>query len=144
MKGFAVSLTIPVLWGDMDALRHVNNTRYFTWFEAARIAYFDHLRGGHPATLAEMGPILASTKCDYLRPVVYPGSVEVGARVAEVGNSSLRMEYLVVRADAPDEPCARGTSVVVLVRYATLEKVKVSDEMRAAIAALGDGTEAAP
>jgi acyl-CoA thioester hydrolase len=171
MKGFPVSLTIPVLWGDMDALRHVNNTRYFTWFEAVRIAYFDRLRGAHappaaaddgasagqarrisqapvddgasaaPARLrtGEVGPILASTKCDYLRPVVYPGTVEVGARVAEVGNSSMRMDYLVVRTDAPDEPCARGTSVVVLVRYATLEKVRVSDEMRAAITTLEDG-----
>jgi acyl-CoA thioester hydrolase len=143
MKGFAVSLTIPVLWGDMDALRHVNNARYFAWFETVRIAYFERLRGGPaPTALSDFGPILASTKCDYLRPVVYPGTVDVGARVAEVGNSSVRMDYLVVRSDAPDEPCARGTSVVVLVRYATLEKVKVPDEMRAAITALEDGAAA--
>ena len=147
MKSFAVHLELPVLWGDMDALRHVNNARYFAWFESVRIAYFDRLRaafpgGAHaPAGLAEVGPILASTKCDYLRPVTYPGKVLVGARVAEVGNSSVRMDYAVARADAPDEPCAKGTSVVVLVRYATLEKVRVPDELRAAIAALEGGRE---
>ena len=140
MKGFAVTLEIPLLWGDMDSLRHVNNARYFTWFESVRIAYFDRLRGSLPGAgneagaLGEVGPILASTSCDYLRPVVYPGRVAVGARVIEIGNSSLRMEYAVARTDSPADVCARGSSVVVLVRYATMEKVRVSDEVRAEIA----------
>jgi len=139
MKGFAMVVELPILWGDMDALRHVNNTRYFAWFEAARIAYFDRLQaapGGAGAGLGEVGPILASTSCDYLRPVVYPGAVRIGARVTEIGTSSLRMEYAVCRADTPEDLCARGTSVIVLVRYATLEKVRVPDEVRAAIAGL--------
>lgn len=136
MKGFAMVLELPVLWGDMDALRHVNNARYFAWFEAARIAYFDRMRTSpQTAGLGEVGPILASTSCDYLRPVIYPAAVHVGVRVTEIGNSSLRMEYAVTR-DEGEEVCARGTSVVVLVRYATLEKVRVPDDLRAAIAAL--------
>jgi acyl-CoA thioester hydrolase len=135
MKGFAVSLELPVLWGDMDALHHVNNARYFAWFEAVRIVYLDRLREGLPGD-GSVGPILASTSCDYLRPVVYPGTISVGARVTEIGSSSIRMEYAVCRTDAPAEVCARGTSVAVLVRYATLEKVRVPDEMRAAITAL--------
>jgi acyl-CoA thioester hydrolase len=141
MQGFPVTLDLPVQWGEMDALRHVNNARFFTWFESARIAYFDRLRGALPGSgatvgLGEVGPILASTSCDFLRPVTYPATVLVGARVSELGNSSLRMEYAVERIDAPGEPCAKGTSVVVLVRYATLEKVRVPDSVRAAIAAL--------
>jgi acyl-CoA thioester hydrolase len=142
MKGFAVTLELPVLWGDMDALRHVNNARYFTWFEAARIAYLDRIRGsfgGPGAGLGDVGPVLASTSCDYLRPVRYPSTVLVGVRVAEVGNSSMRMDYEVARSDAPLDACARATSVVVLVRYATMEKVPVPDEVRAAIAALEKG-----
>jgi acyl-CoA thioester hydrolase len=147
MKGYALTLDLPVLWGDMDSLRHVNNARYFAWFETARIAYLDRVRVAFPGAGAEatgfgeVGPILASTSCDYLRPVIYPGTVRVGARVSEIGNSSLRMEYEVTRTDAPTELCARGTSVVVLVRYATLAKVRVPDEVRAAIAALEKGAE---
>jgi acyl-CoA thioester hydrolase len=145
MTGSPVTLELPILWGDMDALRHVNNTRYFAWFEAARIAYFDRLRAAvegpsAPAGLGEIGPILASTSCDYLRPVTYPGNVVVGVKVIEIGRSSLRMEYALTRATAPDEPCARGTSVVVLVRYATMEKVRVPDAVRAAINALEKAT----
>ena len=141
MLGFPVTLELPVQWGEMDALRHVNNARYFTWYESARIAYFDRLRLAIPGSgptvgFGEVGPILASSSCDFLRPVTYPGVVRVGARVSEIGNSSLRMEYAVERTDAPEDPCARGSSVIVLVRYATLEKVRVPDEMRAAIKAL--------
>ena len=115
------------------------NARYFTWFESARIAYVQRIGAG-VGVGGEIGPILASVTCDYLRPVTFPATVRVGARVSEVGNSSLRMEYGVERVDAPDEPSARGTSVIVLVRYATLEKVRVPDEARAAIAALEKGS----
>jgi acyl-CoA thioester hydrolase len=139
MKGFAVTLELPVLWSDMDALRHVNNARYFNWFEAARIAYFERIKGAFGAAAAgasDVGPILATTNCDYLRPVTYPGTVAIGVRVSEIGTSSIRMEYQLERSDRPGDVCARGTSVVVLVRYATLEKVRVPDDVRAAIAAL--------
>jgi acyl-CoA thioester hydrolase len=142
MKGFAVTLELPVLWGDMDALRHVNNTRYFAWFEAARIAYFDRIRGAFgsaPSGLGDVGPILATTSCDYLRPITYPANVIVGVRVGEIGNSSVRMEYELVRADTPADVCARGASVIVLVRYATLEKVRVPEDVRAAINAIEEG-----
>ncbi len=141
MQGFPVTLELPVQWGELDALRHVNNARFFTWFESARIAYFDRMRASIPGAgatvgLGEIGPILASTSCDFLRPVTYPAVVRVGARVSELGNSSMRMEYAVERTDVPDDLCAKGTSVVVLVRYSTLQKVRVPDEMRAAIDAL--------
>ncbi len=139
METFPVLLSLPVLWGDMDALQHVNNARYFTWFESARLAYFGKLGPVGP----DVGPILASTSCDFLRPVVYPADIVVGARVVEVGNSSLRMEYAVSRSDATDELCAKGSSVIVLVRYATMEKVRVPDEARARIAALEGWTKGA-
>jgi acyl-CoA thioester hydrolase len=141
MQGYPVTLELPVQWGEMDALRHVNNARFFTWFESARIAYFDRLKSAMPGAgatvgLGEIGPILASTSCDFLRPITYPAIVRVGARVSELGNSSMRMEYAVERTDAPEDLCAKGTSVVVLVRYTTLQKVRVPDEMRAAIDAM--------
>jgi acyl-CoA thioester hydrolase len=141
MQGYSVTLELPVQWGEMDALRHVNNARFFSWFESARIAYFERLRAALPGAgttigIGDVGPILASTSCDFLRPVAFPAVVRVGARVTELGNSSLRMEYAVERTDTPDDLCAKGTSVVVLVRYATLQKVRVPDEMRAAIEAM--------
>lgn len=135
MKSFPVTVRLSVQWGDMDALGHVNNARYFTWFESARIAYFQKvgILSDKPSSL---GPILRRTECDFLRPVKFPAELVVGARVTDVRNTSFIMEYAVGSVDTPDEHFARGTGVVVLVNYESGEKVNVPEEVRERIRAL--------
>jgi acyl-CoA thioester hydrolase len=133
-----VSVSIPVQWGDMDALRHVNNARFFSWFESARIALFRRI-GVSTDGSSDVGPILATTTCDFLAPVVFPATVQIGVRVARVGETSIGMEYEVTDAGATGGTAtvyARGTSVAVLVDYRSMQKVRVPDAVRAAIAAL--------
>ena len=132
MDGYPVELEIPVAWGDLDAFGHVNNTVYFRWFESARMAFFERI-GISPNRPEKVGPIMATTSCDYLVPVEYPATVVVGARVQRIGNTSLVMEN---EATLEGTLVARGTTVIVLIDYRTGEKVPVPDEMRAAIAAL--------
>jgi acyl-CoA thioester hydrolase len=133
--GWPVVLRFPLHWGEMDALGHVNNTCYLRWFESARIETFR--RVGRIAVNAPrgLGPILATTTCDYLRPIVWPAEIVVGARVTKVGTTSVTMAYAVWRADEP-APCARGTSVIVLVDYGTGAKVPVPDDLRERLSAL--------
>jgi acyl-CoA thioester hydrolase len=139
---FPVVVTFPVQWGEMDALGHVNNARFFAWFESARIALF-HRVGVLADRPRDVGPILATTSCDFIRPVQYPCTVSVGARVAAVGRTSLTMEYAVWPEGQPAEPCARGTSVAVLVDYGTMQKVPVPAEVRARIDALASSAGSA-
>jgi acyl-CoA thioester hydrolase len=67
---------IPMRWGDMDAMGHVNNTVYFRYMEQARIAWFDRLmpergaRGG-------LGIVVVSSACNFRKPLAYPGTVEM-------------------------------------------------------------------
>ncbi len=135
MLDYPVQVRFPIHWGEMDAFGHVNNTRYFVWFETARIATFEQIGIAADANLA-IGPILASTSCDFLIPLRYPGEVVVGARVPRIGNTSFVMEYAVALADAPERLCARGSGVVVMVDYRTGAKVRVPDAIREGIAAL--------
>lgn len=133
MNTYPVTLEVPVAWGDLDAFGHVNNTVYFRWFESARMAYFE--RVGLPVDRPEaVGPILATTTCNFLAPVRYPATLAVSARVPRVGNSSFTMEYEVTEGE---RPVARGSGVLVLVDYSRGDKVPVPDDVRAAIAALG-------
>lgn len=136
MEGFAVVVRFPVLWGDMDSLGHVNNARYFTWFESARIEYLRAL-GLETEGAPEYGPILAHTSCDFLAPVTWPAEVEVGARAPRIGNTSFEMEYRAALLSAPDEAVARGKGIVVMFNYTTGEKAALSDELRARIEELG-------
>jgi acyl-CoA thioester hydrolase len=129
---FPLTVSIVVQWSEMDALGHVNNARFFTWFESARIALFERI-GVATSGPSATGPILATTTRDFLRAVVYPATVRVGVRVAKVGETSITMEYEVAD-DA--HVYARGSSVAVLVDYGTMAKVRVPDDVRAAIAAL--------
>lgn len=128
---FPLSVRVPVLWGDMDALGHVNNAKYFTWFEQARVTYFR--RVGLLADPHDVGPVLATTRCDFKKPILWPGDVEIGVRTAKVGNSSIAMEYAAWPVGRGSDVHATGVSTVVVVRFATMEKVRVPDEVRARI-----------
>jgi acyl-CoA thioester hydrolase len=130
---FPVSVTIAVQWGDMDAFGHVNNTRYLAWFESARIAMFQRLGVATGNTGHAVGPILATTTCDFVVPVVWPATVVVGTRVAKVGESSVTQEYEIRDADASDKLYAKGSSVIVMFDYGAGKKVRVPDDVRAAI-----------
>jgi acyl-CoA thioester hydrolase len=132
MGRWITEVTLEVTWGEMDALAHVNNVRYIAWAETARIALFRQLG---MATLPEdpVGPILARIECDYLEPVEYPARVTVGIRAERVGNSSIVLEHEIWHAGAPERMVARGKAVVVLINYATQEKIRVPDEIRAAL-----------
>jgi acyl-CoA thioester hydrolase len=132
MAGWTLEISLDVAWGEMDALGHVNNIRYIAWAETARIALFEKLgmstRPGDP-----VGPILARIENDYLEPVEYPARVTVGIRTERVGNSSITLAHEIWREGAPGKVVARGRAVVVLLDYATMEKVRVPDAVRSAL-----------
>jgi len=131
---FPITIEFDIHWGDMDAFGHVNNARYLTWFESARSTYFRRigLRLDRPSS---PGPILAHIGCDYLSPIVYPARLVCGARVPKIGNTSFAMDYALWRVDEASKPCARGESVIVLFDYQTMTKVRIGDELRAAMQA---------
>jgi acyl-CoA thioester hydrolase len=136
MNDFPVTVRFPIQWSDMDAFGHVNNARYFTWFEAARIAYMVRIGLVSPEMRRPegegVGPIVAATNAEYLRPVVYPAELVVGARVTRIGTTSFTMEFAVEDANS-GVLYARGGAVMVTLRYADHQKVAVPAQVRAAI-----------
>lgn len=134
LASYPVVLEIPVAWGDMDAYAHVNNTVYFRWFESARIAYFDRVGFRDTAAHGGVGPILASTQCRFRRPVEYPDTVRVGARVTAVSGDRFTMEYRI--ANGAGDVVAEGSGIVVAYDYDALRKAALPAVIRAAIADL--------
>ncbi|MFN7132725.1 MAG: acyl-CoA thioesterase [Myxococcales bacterium] len=135
---FRFEIDVPVRWGDMDALGHVNNTVYFTYFEMVRIAYFDRIGAFSRYASDGLGPILASTHCDFLLPVKYPATLKAAVRVARVGQTSFAMEYL-LRDAASGAAVAKGTAVNVFYDYRAEKKIPVPDFIRRAIGEVEGG-----
>jgi len=135
LAGFPVVTTIPVVWGDQDAFGHVNNLVYLRWCESVRVEYLVRAGVWVPLPPRGVGPILASIHCDYKRPLNYPDTVHVGARVTRIGNSSMRMEHVVV-SHKHDEVAAVVDSTLVMLDYSIGRAAPVSAEIRASIAGI--------
>ena len=93
---YPVSLEMPVVWGDMDALQHVNNTVYFRYFETVRIEYLQRIVMMVLLASGKMMPVVAETSARYRRPVTFPDTLQVEARVSEVGEYGFSMSYQII------------------------------------------------
>lgn len=125
-----VSVELPVLWGHMDALGHVNNTVYLRFFEEARIVLFDRVDLRAVRRETRIGPILASTSVRFLRPLLHPDTVVIETGVRSVGQTSFVLAYQITSRRS-GVVAASGDSAVVMYDYARGEKVPVEDELRA-------------
>lgn len=126
MEGFSVVIETPIAWGDMDAFGHVNNTVFFRLFESARIAYLDRI--GFRGQEGSPGPILAMTHCRFRKPLVYPDTVRVGARVTDVSGDRFTMEYRIVNQKG--EIAGEGGGVVVAYDYGAAAKTSIPQDAR--------------
>ena len=135
LAGFPVVIDIPVAWGEMDALRHVNNIVYFRYFESARIAYFEKLRFWEFMDQTGVGPILASIQCKFKIPLAYPDTVSVGTRIPSIEQDRFVMEYRAV-SHKSQAVAAEGEGVVVSYNYRESKKTPLPEEMKQRILAL--------
>lgn len=137
LAGFPVVVEVPVAWAEMDLFRHVNNTVFFRYFEVARVAYLERIGFQKEIEESGIGPILASTYCNFRRPVTYPDTVRVGARTTEIGEDRFTMEYR-LHSTALDRAAAEGGGVVVAFDYRTGRRATLPDVVRRAIERLED------
>lgn len=119
---------IEVRFRDIDAIGHVNNAVFFTYFEEGRNAFFyDVFQISDPFDLPF---IVAHISCDYLKPVKYISKVTLHIRVGEIRNKSFVFLYKL--ADRFDESVvyAKGESVQVAFDHKQNKTKVVSEELR--------------
>jgi acyl-CoA thioester hydrolase len=131
LADFHLVISVPVQWGDQDSFNHVNNTVYLRWCESARIEYLRRI-GLWQVSEEGLGPILANISCDFRRPLTYPDTVHVGVAVTKIGNSSFRMDHVVVSENLK-LVAAELRSTIVVVDYKRGKSVPLPETVRAAI-----------
>lgn len=129
LNAFPVIIEIPVAWGELDAFQHVNNIVYFRYFESARIAYFQHIDWLDQIEQLGIGPILASTCCNFKFPLDYPDTVAVGAKTTVMGHDRFTMRYRAV-SQRHQRLAADGDGSIVIFNYNTQKKTSLPDELR--------------
>ena len=125
-------MIIPIRWGDMDAMGHVNNTVYFRYMESVRVEWLDILAEGRtePPT---SGPVVVNAFCNFLRELRYPGDLRVRMFAAKPGRTSFETYYEIDPVDQPDEVHANGGAKVVWIDFAQRRSVALPDALRARI-----------
>jgi acyl-CoA thioester hydrolase len=121
-------MTMPIRWGDMDAMGHVNNAVYFRYLEQARIDWLSAI-GCAPNPDGE-GPVIINAHCTFLRQLTYPGDIEIRTFVGPQGNSSFETRHEIRRVDTPEVLAAEGGAKVVWVNFAQQKSMPLTDELR--------------
>ena len=124
-------LEVPLRWGDMDAMAHLNNVMYFRLMEEARIQWFQHF--GLPTLPTGEACILAHASCDFVRAMTYPGVALVRQIVTRVGRSSVEMSLVIEKQDEPGVVYATGRTVLVWYDYNAGKSLPWPDGIRQAI-----------
>jgi acyl-CoA thioester hydrolase len=124
-------LAIPTRWIDNDVYGHVNNVRYYEFFDTVVNRYYIEA-GGLDIYEAPVIGLVVETKCRYHQPLAYPDTVDAGLRVAHLGRTSVRHEIGLFREGA-ETPAATGHFIHVFVDRATRRPAPIPGAIRAAL-----------
>lgn len=132
---FPVIFETPVAWGEMDSMGHVNNIVYFRYFESARLAYFERVGFLDEMRRSGIGPILATTKCRFRKPLTYPDRIRVGATANDLQEDRFTMLYC-IESEALGSFAADGEGLIVAYDYNRKRKTPLPEIVRQAIVEL--------
>lgn len=119
---------VSIRYSDQDPMEHVNNVAVTAFLEAGRVGFIRHIF--RDADLHPKGIILASMTVDFLHEVTFPGTVEVGGILADLGERSMTMQYGVFQGDTC---CVVSRSVMVFFNPETRRSTAPEPELKAAL-----------
>lgn len=131
-KKFVHEMVVPIRWGDMDAMGHVNNTIYLRYLEIVRLDWMYGLGRRVDASAGE-GPVIVNAFVNFLRQLEFPGDVRLRQYVANPGRSSLDTYVTIERTDEPGLLYAEGGAKMVWTDYAARASRPLPDWFRAIV-----------
>ena len=135
IANFKHKTLIQIRFKDVDMMGHVNNANHLTYFELARVHYFDEIVN-EPIDWSKQGIILAHMEVDYKMPILLTDKVFVFSRISKFGYSSFTVEYIISKlVDGTYVELATGKSVQVCFNYETNSKLAVPESWKAKVLA---------
>lgn len=131
-KKLVYEMTIPIRWGDMDAMGHINNTVYFRYMETARIDWLSSI-GCEPDAAGE-GVVIVNAFCNFHRQFEYPGDILIKTYVSDPGRSSFETWATMEKVGEPGVLYATGGATTVWVDFPKQKSAPLPDWLRRVVA----------
>jgi acyl-CoA thioester hydrolase len=130
MSPFRFYHPVEVRYGDLDPQGHVNNAKYLTYFEQARVQYTIGLGlFSKDQSFMEIGVIIADIHITYLEPIYFGKEIKVGVHVAKLGFKSMTWEQNIIDAETGKE-LAKGEVVLVTYDYKKGNTIPIPQQWR--------------
>ena len=121
---------ISVRWRDMDAMGHVNNAKYVSYLEEARVRWMLGVEG--VSMTDRIAPVVANTNINYRLPIVWPNDIVVELFVERLGNSSVTIGHRIVDQNDDSKLYSDGNVVVVWMDTQTGKSAPLPEAVRGA------------
>lgn len=127
-KKLVFEMRIPIRWGDMDAMGHVNNTTYFRYLETCRIDWLQSV-GCQPDQGGE-GFVIVNAFCNFYKQLEYPGDLLLKMYVSDPGRTTFESWCTMERADKPGVIDAAGGATMIWVDFPKQKATQLPDWLR--------------
>lgn len=127
-KKLIFEATIPIRWGDMDAMGHVNNTSYFRYMETIRVDWMRSINA-MPNPLGE-GPVIVNAFCNFYKQLEYPGQVLARMYTSEPGRTTFETWTTLEIADDPGVLYAAGGATAIWVDFPKQKAINLPQWLR--------------
>jgi len=119
----------------MDAHGHVSNVVYFRYMENARVEFYWRIGKYEFEEKTGITLVVKSTNCRYIASLFCPDRISIGARVTEMNDEQILMQYIVVNAGT-NQVAALGEATIVALQAGDSSRVVFPEELRARISKL--------
>jgi acyl-CoA thioester hydrolase len=130
-KKLVYEMLIPIRWGDMDAMNHVNNATYFRYLETVRVDWLQSLAA--PLKADGEGPVIVNAFCNFYKQLQYPGDVLIKLYTSDPARTTFETWATMARADQPDVLCAAGGATTIWVDFPKQKAVDLPQWVRVAV-----------
>ena len=128
-----IRVPLSVRWRDLDAFNHVNNSKYLSFLEEARLGWMMGLPG--QGLEDEVAPVVAAASLNYRRPIAWPAKVMIELFVERLGNTSVTIGHRILDAGDPAVLYCDGNVVMVWIGRDSGRAAPLPDEVRESCAA---------
>jgi acyl-CoA thioester hydrolase len=133
-KKFVYEMLIPIRWGDMDVMGHVNNGSYFRYLEVIRVDWTRSICA-MPDPKGD-GTVIVNAFCNFYKQLEYPGDLLVKMYVSDAARTTFETWATMERVDQPGVIYAAGGATVIWVDSPAQKANSLPDHVRKIVSGL--------